>query len=231
MGFAITLGMIIANRYISRFSGYKNVIYNISPMVLLLGVLGARLYFCLLNYSYYSHNLLEILDFRGGGLSIHGAMLGGIIALMIEAKRYKLNFAILTDALAFAMPVSQAMARWGNFFNSEAFGLPTKLPWGVYIPIENRPEKYINFSFFHPTFLYESILDLFIFILLWYFVKKSSLKAGTVTVIYFVLYSLTRILIETIRVDCTAFVAGIPVPIVMSVIIILVCIVYLIKRR
>lgn len=230
MGLAIVVGLFVANKFAECCYGYKNVIFDIAPIVLLSGIFGARLYFCIFNYSYYFHNPLEILNFRGGGLSIHGAFLGGILSLIYVVYKNRLNFMQICDSFCFALPLAQAIGRWGNFFNSEAFGRPTNLPWGVYIPVENRPEQYINCSFFQPTFLYESVLDLVIFCVLILLQKTKKIKTGNLTAIYFILYSIVRILVESIRIDCTTFVFGIPAPIVVSSIIIIVSCFYLFKN-
>lgn len=230
MGLAIVVGLFVANKFAECCYGYKNVIFDIAPIVLLSGIFGARLYFCIFNYSYYFHNPLEILNFRGGGLSIHGAFLGGILSLVYVVYKNRLNFMQICDSFCFALPLAQAIGRWGNFFNSEAFGRPTNLPWGVYIPVENRPEQYINSSFFQPTFLYESVLDLVIFCVLILLQKTKKIKTGNLTAIYFILYSIVRILVESIRIDCTTFVFGIPAPIVVSTIIIIVSCFYLFKN-
>lgn len=230
MGLAIIVGLFVASKFAEICYDYKNTILDIAPVVLLGGILGARLYFCILNYSYYSHNLLELLDFRGGGLSIHGAFLGGIVSLLFVTRKNNLDFAKICDSMVFALPLAQAIGRWGNFFNSEAFGLPTDLPWGVYIPVESRPDKYLEYSCFQPTFLYESMLDIFIFLILIYIIKNKKLKSGNLTAIYFILYSLVRIFIERLRIDCTSFLFGIPVPILVSVILIIMCVFYLLKN-
>lgn len=230
MGLAIVVGLFVANKFAECCYGYKNVIFDIAPIVLLSGIFGARLYFCIFNYSYYFHNPLEILNFRGGGLSIHGAFLGGILSLVYVVYKNRLNFMQICDSFCFALPLAQAIGRWGNFFNSEAFGRPTNLPWGVYIPVGNRPEQYINSSFFQPTFLYESVLDLVIFCVLILLQKTKKIKTGNLTAIYFILYSIVRILVESIRIDCTTFVFGIPAPIVVSAIIIIVSCFYLFKN-
>lgn len=230
MGLAIVVGLFVANKFAEVYYDYKNTVLDIAPIILLGGILGARLYFCVLNPSYYFHNVLEILDFRGGGLSIHGAFLGGIVSLFILARKNRLDFAKICDSFIFALPLAQAIGRWGNFFNSEAFGRPTNLSWGVYIPVENRPDKYLDNSFFHPTFLYESVLDILIFGILIYLLKTKKLKAGNLTAIYFILYSAVRILVESVRIDCTTFLFGIPLPILISVVIIISGSFYLFKN-
>ena len=107
----------------------------------------------------------EILAIRHGGISIHGAILGGLIGLFIFAKRHKISALKLCDISALGLVIAQAIGRWGNFFNSEAFGSPTEMAWKLYIPGQYRPIPYTNYEYFHPTFLYESILNILIFII------------------------------------------------------------------
>jgi len=222
MGTAIIVAVVLANYISKKDYQLDNKILDISPSILLSGIIGARFYYCLTDLQFYYKHPLEILDFRNGGLSIHGAILFGAIALFIECKRHKLDFWKLCDIFAITLPLAQAIGRWGNFFNSEAFGLPTNLPWKLYIPIESRPEQYINSSYFHPTFLYESILDFIIFLILYFGLKnKYKNQPGIISAIYLISYSIVRICIESIRIDCKAFILGIPIPIFISLIIIL----------
>src|SRR3989339_255078 len=101
-----------------------------------------------------------------GGLAIHGGIIAGIITLWIFSKKQKLNFWKITALAVSVMPLAQAMGRWGNYFNNELFGLPTSAPWGIPVLPENKIMEFYDYSFFHPTFLYESIGNLIIFIIL-----------------------------------------------------------------
>lgn len=230
MAFAVGLGVILTNkisRNLPKDFFYDNFIY-----VLIFGFLGARLYYCLLNFGYYSKNLLEIFNFRGGGLSIHGAIIFGFLALFILSKIKKVPVLNLADSICAVIPLSQSIGRWGNFFNSEAFGLPTYSNWGVFIPIDKRPLEFLNFEYFHPTFLYESVLDLFIFIILFGLYKKN-LKSGTVFYAYLILYSIVRILVESIRIDSVLNIFSIPIAQIVSVILLIIGIIgiYFTNRR
>ena len=106
-----------------------NNVFEIAFWVLLCGILGARLYYVILCANYYSSHLLEIFMIQNGGLSIQGGLIGGILAGLIYCKKHKLSFLQYADLYALGLPVAQAIGRWGNFFNSEAFGTPTNLPW------------------------------------------------------------------------------------------------------
>ncbi len=230
MAVAICVSVLISNYIATKIYQLNNLIFDIAPSVILLGISGARIYYCLLDYHYYFHHPLAILDFRGGGLSIHGAIIGGAFALWYEAKHRNISFPNLCDIFSVSLPLAQAIARWGNFFNSEAFGYPTNLPWKLFIPSEHRPDIYMNCNYFHPTFLYESILDLIIFFVLYKLIfNTKELKTGSITAIYLIMYSIARIIVEYFRIDCATFIFNIPLPIIVSLIIIIGALLYLLK--
>lgn len=194
-----------------------NFFLDLFPIVAISGILGARLYYVLLNLPFYTNHPKEIFAIWHGGLSIHGAIICGIIAGIIYCKIKKQNILLCADIGILGLPIGQMIGRWGNFFNSEAFGMPTNLPWGLYIPESLRPERYITSEFFHPTFLYESILNLIIFVLLLYLTKKE-LKTGIVFFSYFVLYAIARFMVEGIRVDSVLNIGIFPVAQIASII-------------
>lgn len=218
LALAIVVGVFVADHIGTKFYNLKKeTIIDLSPYLVLFGILGARLYYCLLNYDFYLRFPTEIFAIRHGGISIHGAILGGLIGLIIFAKRHKLSILKLADISSLGLVLAQSFGRWGNFFNSEAFGLPTQLPWKLYIAPQYRPIPYTNFEYFHPTFLYESILDLVIFLILFYLVKKNKTgKDGNVALMYLLLYSFARIFVEHYRIDSVCYIHGIPIAMVVS---------------
>ena len=123
MAASLTLGVLVARWITGKFYPELNsdVIYDISPHIIIGAILGARIYYCILSYEYYSHNLSEIFELWQGGISIHGAIFGGFIGGLIYAKRHKLPILKLCDIFAYGLILGQAMGRWGNFFNSESF--------------------------------------------------------------------------------------------------------------
>ena len=223
LAFAIFVGVYAAFLFYKKF--YDNVkaacIIDFSPFIIITGILGARIYYCLVNFSYYTVNPLEIFDIRQGGLSIHGMIIAGIIAIYFLSKKYNMPFLKLIDSFFCATPLSQCIGRWGNFFNSEAFGCPTNLPWKLYIPISHRPAEYIDYEYFHPAFLYESMLDLFIFIILFMLFKRLSKHPGTLACLYLIMYSCVRILVEYCRIDSILNIGSIPIAQIVSFIIII----------
>jgi len=166
----------------------------------LVGFISARLYYVLFYFDQYKSNLSEIFMIWHGGLAIYGGLIGGIVALYFLSKKHQLNFFSITDAIVFALPLAQSIGRLGNYFNYEAFGNPTNLPWKMYVPEQFRPEALNTYSFFHPTFAYEILFNLFVFLLLWR-IEKRSYSAGVLTGAYLVLYSVGRFFIEQLRLD------------------------------
>lgn len=204
-----------------KYYGKPSYIFDFTPYIIILGILGARLYYCAVNYSYYIAHPFEIFYIRQGGLSIHGMIIVGILSLYVFSKFYKISFLKLADVFLCGTALAQSIGRWGNFFNSEAFGTPTDLPWKLFIPVSQRSMEYLNFQYFHPTFLYESILDFVIFIvLLWCF--KQKFKAGSTACLYLILYSIVRIIVEHFRIDSVLDIAGFPVAQIVSVVMLLI---------
>ncbi|RDY24949.1 prolipoprotein diacylglyceryl transferase [Romboutsia maritimum] len=190
MATGMILGTIIAIKEAKRVGILEDDVLNLAIIAIPSGLLGARLYYVLFNWSYYSQNPSQILNFRGGGMAIHGALIGGILAGYIYTRIKKINFLKMADTVMIGMPLAQAIGRWGNFINGEAHGGPTNLPWGILV----------NGVRVHPTFLYESIWDLGLFIFLWIFRKKKQYE-GQIIVYYITLYSLGRFFVEGLRTD------------------------------
>lgn len=219
LALAIIAGAFVSDYVGSKFLGLKKeTIIDASPYLVIAGIIGARLYYCVLNYDFYLRFPTEILAIRHGGISIHGAILGGLIGLIIFAKRRNLSLLKLADTVAVGLPLAQAVGRWGNFFNSEAFGTPTSLPWKLYIAPQYRPIPYTNYEYFHPTFLYEALLNLALFLLLFNYVKCSkNIKSGNIALVYLICYSFIRIFVENFRIDSVCYIHGIPIAIVVSI--------------
>jgi phosphatidylglycerol---prolipoprotein diacylglyceryl transferase len=187
-----------------------NSIGDLAIWLVLAAIPGARLYYVLFKWDYYSTHLNELASIWQGGIAIHGAILGGLLATIIFAKLKQLNFWDLTDMVAPSVILGQAIGRWGNFFNSEAFGAPTDLPWKLYIPYSRRPDELRDQDYFHPTFLYESLWNLGVFgILIFLFFRslksRHPLRSGSLFMIYLISYSLGRVWIEGFRTDSLMF--------------------------
>lgn len=171
--------------------------------LIFVGIIGARIYYCIFNMDYYSKNLLDIIKIWEGGLAIHGGVIAGIIFIYFYTKKKELNLLDILDIFAPALVLGQAIGRWGNFFNQEAFGPITTLAnlQNLNIPQFIIDGMYINYSYHHPTFLYESIGCLIIFIIIMIIRSLKSIKPGQVTSIYLIGYGIIRFLIEGLRQD------------------------------
>ena len=154
------------------------------------------------------NNIIQIpsfLEVWEGGIAIHGGLIGGLISIIYFCKSKKINLKNFIDILIPSIILGQSIGRWGNFFNNEAFGVPTNLPWKLFIPIQNRPLEFINYEFFHPTFLYESLWNLLIFIVLIITFNKQNktdfFRPGFISCLYLISYSFGRFWIEGLRTD------------------------------
>ena len=178
--------------------------------LVLLAIPCARLYYVAFEWPAYASRPGDIVAIWKGGIAIHGAVLGGTLGAYLFARFNKLSFWQLSDIIAPSLILGQAIGRWGNFFNSEAFGAPTDLPWKLFIPLANRPADYREFEYFHPTFLYESLWNLGVFALLialFFWGQKQNqrnpgrFRAGTLFLVYMIAYSAGRFWIEGLRTD------------------------------
>ncbi|MGL5330735.1 MAG: prolipoprotein diacylglyceryl transferase [Peptostreptococcaceae bacterium] len=190
MATGMLLGTFIALKEAERVGIEEDDVLNLAIFAIPAGVLGARLYYVIFNWGFYSQNPSQILNFRGGGMAIHGALIGGVLAGIIYTRIKKINFFKMADIALIGMPLAQAIGRWGNFINGEAHGGPTDLPWGIMVSGEKV----------HPTFLYESIWNFGVFIFLWMFRKKKKYE-GQIAIYYMILYSAGRFFVEGMRTD------------------------------
>ena len=206
----------------------KNKISDLCFNLIIISILGARIYYCIFNLDYYLIEPLSIFKIWEGGLAIHGGIIAGIIFSILYCKKNKLDLIKIFDIIAPALVLGQSIGRWGNFFNSEAYGPITKLSTlkGMHIPKFIIDGMYIEGTYHHPTFFYESLGCLFIFIVL--IILRNKLKKGQTVGIYFILYGIIRFLVESLRQDSLILV-NIKIAQIMSVIAILVGIYFFVK--
>ncbi|NEO29654.1 MAG: prolipoprotein diacylglyceryl transferase [Symploca sp. SIO3C6] len=203
---AVLIGVSLCQYLAKRRHVNPELLGDLVIWLVLAAIPCARLYYVLFKWQDYAQRPDQIIAIWRGGIAIHGAILGGILAAIIFARIQKISVWLLADLVVPSLILGQAIGRWGNFFNSEAFGRPTDVPWKLYIPPQQRPLEYITFEYFHPTFLYESLWNLLVFgLLMSLFFKdlrrQPHLKVGTLALIYMVGYSLGRIWIEGFRTD------------------------------
>ena len=216
---ALFLGLFLSKKLAKARGINPEYINKLLPSLVFSSIVGARIYYVIFEYRLFSGNnfftsiyflnlkikLPSFLAIWEGGIAIHGALIGGFISLLIFCKSNKLHFKTILDLIIPSLILGQSIGRWGNFFNNEAFGLPTNSPWKLFIPIQNRPMEFANYEFFHPTFLYESLWNLIIFLILIYIFNKqtkiNSVKPGLISCIYLITYSFGRFWIEGLRTD------------------------------
>lgn len=203
---AVLIGVSLSQYLAKQRNVDPNLLGDLAIWLVIGAIPAARLYYVLFEWKQYSQHPEQIIAIWNGGIAIHGAILGGSLAAIIFARIQKVSVWQLADLVAPSLILGQAIGRWGNFFNSEAFGDPTDLPWKLYIPPQRRPANFINFEYFHPTFLYESLWNLMVFGLLMTLFNRSlkgkpRLKVGTIALVYMVAYSCGRVWIEGLRTD------------------------------
>lgn len=199
---AVLLGTSLAHREAIRRRENADQLLNVIVFGVMLGLLGARLYYVLFNWDYYGPRPLKILAVWEGGLAIHGGLLVGALATVIYTVRKKLPVLTYMDIMTPSLPLGQAIGRWGNFFNQEAFGTPTDLPWKLYIDPYHRPPHLVAFEYFHPTFLYESLWNLLVFAILYFLLRRRLQQTpGALVLCYVGLYSIGRFFVEGFRID------------------------------
>jgi len=234
-GMFIVTGILVAILVILKLAGYykidKGIIIDSAFYLIIGGIIGARLFHVLLEFRYYLEHPLNILMVWQGGLAIHGAIISGLALVWYLTKKNNINFWLYSAIFLPGLAIAQAIGRWGNYFNQELFGRSTNLPWGIPIQPANRILDYYNSNFFQPTFLYESLGNLIIFItllILHYLIikkiicqKNSPVMCYMLCVMtYLIMYSVLRFFLEFVRIDKTPEVFGLRFPQITSLIII-----------
>lgn len=221
-------------RLAKKYKVESSVISDLALFSIFGAIIGSRIYYVIYAWEFYKDNLVDILKIWQGGLAIHGALIGGLLAMFLYCRVKKQNFLLLADILVVGLILAQAIGRWGNYFNQEIFGLPTNLPWGIPIDFANRPAEFSSSGFFHPTFLYESLGSLLIFFTLLFFsykrLKANKWRAGNIFFLYLIFYSVLRFCLEFLRTDYSPLIFGARWNQALSAIIILISAVYFIKQ-
>jgi prolipoprotein diacylglyceryl transferase len=204
-GLCLALGIVVAvriaeKRWAAR-GGKAGTIGEIALVVVVSGVIGARVYHLFTGYDWDAGGIAGTIKIWQGGLSIWGAVAGGALAVVVLARLRNLPTLVLLDVVAPAVAMAQAIGRWGNYFNQELFGRPTRLPWGLEIDLAHRPAKYVGFKTFHPTFLYESLWCLAIVGLLVWAERRFRFAPGQTFTLYVALYTFARFFFELLRSD------------------------------
>ena len=181
----------------------EDTLINMTFGTVIFGIIGARLYYVLFNLSYYSKNIVEIFEIWNGGLAIHGGIIFGLLSIIVFCKKRKINVMRMLDIIVVGLIIGQAIGRWGNFFNSEAYGAITTLEklQSQGIPQFIIDGMYILGEYRQPTFFYESVGCIFGFLAMLIIRCRKYLKRGNLTAFYLVWYGMLRFLVEGLRTD------------------------------
>ncbi len=200
---AIAVGFVLLARE-TRRKGLPLSTENLLDLLLWtvpIAIVGARIYYVAFHWDYYGSHPLDILRIWEGGLAIHGGVLAGAVVVFFYARAKKTPFWALTDALVPSLILGQAIGRIGNLMNGDAFGTPTTLPWGIHFPPDSPAGMAYPGQATHPSMVYEMMLNLAIFVFLWWWVRKRNFKDGFATAMYFILYAVARSIVSFTRGD------------------------------
>ncbi len=200
----LLLALLLSYRAAPRYGIQQDHVLDTVLYMIPLMIICARLYYVVFEWDSFKGNIKSIFALRDGGLAFYGGFIGGVITLIIVVKLRKLSLSRLMDLLVVYVPLGQGIGRWGNFFNQEAFGVNTKLPWGM---ISNGTADYLRRTGtgdpslpVHPTFLYEFLANMLIFAVLLY-IRKRSRRPYVTTASYFIMYGFIRFFVESLRTD------------------------------
>ena len=223
------LGIILLEKEGKRFNINKDFLFNMAFWTIIIGILGARLYYVIFNFHIYKDDILSIFKIWEGGLAIHGGIIAGTLTLAIYCARYKVKLIRILDLCVPSLLLAQAIGRWGNFFNGEAHGMATSLEHLQSLHIPGFIIKGMNIAgvYYEPTFLYESLLCLLGFIIVIVIRRFKYIKIGNITAFYLMYYSVCRFFIESLRTD-SLMLGGFKVAQIVSIILFVVGLVIII---
>ena len=234
-GLMIALGVLAAawlfHRRFTQQGHSPELASSITVWAVVAGLIGSRIYHVITDWKTYQGNWGEVWQIWEGGLGITGGVVAAAAVIWVYARRKGIPMSEIADSAAPALPLGQAIGRWGNWFNQELYGRPTDLPWALEIDPENRRFQYLNDETFHPTFLYECIWNLALVGALLWVGKRFTLKPGRLFGLYVLGYSLGRLWIEFIRVDFASELAGVRVNIWVMLALIIGSVAYLLWGR
>ena len=218
IGLGIAMGYIVASFQAVRTGQDKEIYLDFAMYAVIISIIGARIYYVAFSWNDYKDDLLQIFNLRAGGLAIYGGVTGGVLTGFVYSKIKKMKFTLLADTACAGLITGQIIGRWGNFFNREAFGDYTNnllaMRLSTYDVHENAITRkmlemaeeggYVGFIQVHPTFLYESVWNLFILIIILLYTKHKKFD-GELFLIYMGGYGLGRAFIEGLRTDQLTF--------------------------
>lgn len=206
-GLMYVIAILVGSHLIKKEVKRKSVrlteddVMNFIIWTVIGGIVGARAYYVLFNWGYYSQYIREIPAIWHGGLAIHGGLIGGFAVAWFYLKKHDVKFWRMADIVAPAIILGQSFGRFGNFMNGDAHGRPTDMPWGIVFPPGSIAGSEFPNTPLHPTMLYEMAINFSIFLFLWFALRKREFKDGFLFALYLVLYSIGRFIVEHFRAD------------------------------
>ncbi|MDM5451449.1 prolipoprotein diacylglyceryl transferase [Peribacillus simplex] len=232
IGFGVLLGLIIALRESERRGLDKETFTDMILFAVPIAIICARIYYVIFQWEYYSQNPGDIIKIWNGGIAIHGALIGAVLTAIIFAKVKKVSFWKLADIAAPSLLLGQAIGRWGNFMNQEAHGgeISRSFLENMHLPDFIINQMYINGTYYHPTFLYESIWNI-VGVIILLSLRKVNLRRGELFLTYVIWYSIGRFYIEGMRTDSLMLTESLRIAQVISIVLIVVAVVLVVYRR
>ncbi|TDL87444.1 prolipoprotein diacylglyceryl transferase [Vibrio vulnificus] len=232
IGFGVLLGLIIALRESERRGLDKEIFTDLILFAVPIAIISARIYYVIFQWEYYSQNPGDIIKIWNGGIAIHGALIGSVLTAIVFAKVKKVSFWKLVDIAAPSLLLGQAIGRWGNFMNQEAHGgeITRSFLENMHLPEFIINQMYINGTYYHPTFLYESLWNILGVIIL-LSLRKVNLRRGELFLTYVIWYSIGRYYIEGLRTDSLMLTESLRIAQVISIVLVAGAIALVVYRR
>ena len=231
----IVVAVMVTDRRLQARGGPAGVTAEIATWAVPFGLVGARIYHVITNPELYwgkhGQGTVAAFEIWHGGLGIWGGVAGGALGAYIGCRRHDVDYATFADALAPGIVLAQAVGRFGNYFNQELFGRPTSLPWGLEISPANRPPGYEHSATFHPTFLYESLWDIAVALLVIWADRRWRLRHGRAFALYVALYTFGRFWVESLRIDDAHKFFGLRLNDWVSIVVFVGAVTYFVLRR
>lgn len=232
IGLGALLGLFIAVKESERRGLHKDTFVDLVLFAIPIAILGARAYYVIFQWDYYSQNPGDIIKIWNGGLAIHGGLIAAVITGAIFARVKNISFWKLADIAAPSILLGQAIGRWGNFMNQEAHGGPVTREFleGLFLPEFIVNQMYINGQYYHPTFLYESLWSL-VGVIGLLLLRKANFRRGELFLTYVIWYSIGRFFVEGLRTDSLMLTDTLRIAQVISIVLIIVAVGIMIFRR
>ena len=233
--FCIILGVVVAvvlgdRRFVAR-GGQPGTVADVATWAVPAGLVGARLYHVVTSPAPYLEEPVRALYVWQGGLGIPGGIAGGVLAGYLVCRRRGIRPGAFADAVAPGVALAQAVGRLGNWFNQELFGRPTTLPWALEIDPDHRPARFADAATFHPAFLYESLWNVGVALVVIWADRRYQLSGGRAFALYLALYAVGRGWIEALRVDDAAVLFGLRLNAYVMAVVLAGAVAYLVRRR